>query len=109
MSFLHHEELDVHQDQGPGLPDANGVPTRVIATTPLYGCNVQQVGTTESVGSEHVVTDRRRVSTDEPAEWVQEGDTVTWRGIEYAIEGIPQTFHGGVLDHTEFIIRTSKG
>lgn len=109
MSILHTEDLLIHHPTGPGLPDANGIPVNGETTRLLEGCNVQQVGTTESVGSEHVVTDRRRVSTEEPAEWVSEGDTVTWRGKTYAIEGQPQTFYGGVLDHTEFIIRTSKG
>lgn len=109
MNLLHNESLVIHQDTGPGLPDADGVATRVIDSKPLAGCNVQQVGTNESLGSEHVVTNRLRVSTDFPAEWVQEGDTATWRGTEYAIEGKPQTFYSGVLDHTEFIIRTSKG
>lgn len=108
MGLLHQESVDVLTTTYGG-PGPDGVPLQTRVETQLPGCNVQPVGTTESLGGQHVVTGRWRVSTDAPAPWVQAGSFVRWRGEEYPIEGEPQHFIGGVLDHTEFIIRSQKG
>ena len=104
---LHTEDLVVVQVSH-GAPDADGVPAETTASRTLTGYNVQPVGTGESVGADRVVTSRWRVSGP-VADWVRAHDRVVWRGETYEVDGRPQTYTGGALDHTEFIITDTEG
>ena len=106
-AFLHGETITVRRVVLGG-PDASGVPTRPVTETLWAGCNVQPVGTSESVGAVQVVTGRFRVSGP-TAEWISAQDELVHRGRILRIEGDPQTFIGGALDHTELIATTQKG
>lgn len=106
-SFLHGETVLVRRVTL-GDPDASGVPAETVTETPWAGCNVQPVGTSESVGAAQVVTGRYRVSGP-TAEWITAQDELIHRGAALRIEGEPQTFIGGVLDHTELIATTQRG
>lgn len=91
-----------------GEPDAHGVPSETVTETPWPGCNVQPVGTSESVGAAQVVTGRFRVSGP-PAEWITAQDELIHQGRTLRIEGDPQTFIGGAIDHTELIATIQRG
>ena len=104
---LHQETITI-QSVGLGAPDSAGVPARTITERVWEGCHVQPVGTTESVGAAQVVTDRLRVSGP-LAPWIKPEDTLTRGGRTFEIEGEPQHYTGGVLDHTEIIVRAQKG
>ncbi|PFG19871.1 hypothetical protein [Serinibacter salmoneus] len=93
-----------------GEPGPTGVPTMVTTPRVIEGVNVQQVGTSESVGSQTLVTGRWRVSCPALALWVQPGDPVTLDGdsAEYFVEGEPAHLRGGVLDHTEFVVSSRR-
>lgn len=103
---LHAETLTVVQvSTGPPV---DGIPQTTRVERDLLAGNVQQVGTSESVGNHELVTERVRWSGP-PAEWVQPGDEVLWRGRRYRVDGEPAHFRGGVLDHTEFVLIIWKG
>lgn len=91
-----------------GPPDADGRATESAQKIPLDGYSVQPVGSQESVGDQKVITSRWRASgpvTDR----VRDHDTVIWNGVSYQVDGAPQTYTGGTLDHTEFFLTTAKG
>lgn len=104
---LHDETVTVRRVTL-GAPDGSGVPTETVTETPWEGCNVQPVGTAESVGAAQVVTDRYRFSGP-TADWITAQDELIHNGITYHIEGKPQTFGSGALDHTELIAKTQRG
>lgn len=91
-----------------GDPDVDGVPTATTTSQTWVGVSVEPVGTTESLGAEKVVTARWRASGP-AAEWIPPWALLTWRGTAYKVEGKPQTFVGGVLDHTELIFSEHTG
>lgn len=82
------------------------VTTRVVIT----GCDVDVVGTEETIGSDNPVTDRYKVitATGDIREDVEEQDRVEWRGKTWSVLGEPGHFYG-VLEHTEFTIVRVKG
>lgn len=108
---LHREDVTVDSTTTSPRPGPDGLPTRTTEPRVIPGCNVQQVGTSESVGAQEMVTDRYRVSCTELHEWVRQGDPVHlgWSSDVFTVEGRPAHFRGGALDHTEFIIASRKG
>ena len=106
-SSLHGETVVVRRVTL-GAPDASGVPVETVTETPWEGCNVQPVGTSESVGAAQVVAGRFRVSGP-PAEWITAQDELIHQGRTLRIEGDPQTFIGGAIDHTELIATSQRG
>lgn len=94
-----------------GPPGPNGVPTRTRVPRTIDEVTIQQVGTTESVGAQVLVTDRYRVSCQGLEEWISERDAVrvSWSEDEFHVEGRPAHLRSGVLDHTEFIIVSAGG
>lgn len=104
---LHRETLTVNVPTL-GEPDGDGVPTETTTPTSWAGVSVQPVVTSESVGAEKVVTARWRASGP-PATWIPANATITWRDVTYRVEGRPQTFVGGLLDHTELIFTEHTG
>lgn len=104
---IHAQDLTIERRTS-GAPDADGIATETVEEIPLEGYAVQPAGSDESVGDEKVITSRWRVSgpvTDR----VRDQDTVLWRGARYQVDGSPQTYCGGTLDHTEFFLQTVKG
>ncbi len=91
-----------------GKPDADGVAPTTVVEHKLEGYGVTPAGSQESAGEEKVITTRFRVSGPVTA-LVREHDEVTWNGTTFQVEGEPQTYVGGVLDHTEFFINEPKG
>ncbi|MBM6622667.1 hypothetical protein JTF08_13710 [Micrococcaceae bacterium RIT802] len=105
---LHHETIQLVTTTQ-GLPDADGIPTTVETPgNPYGGYNVQPVGTTESLGGLNVITGRWRVSGPLLTA-AKAGDSILWRGTTYPIEGEPQHYMSGALDHTELIIKRQEG
>lgn len=111
MFDLHRETVIVASATTGDKPGPTGTPVRTTVDRTIEGCNVQQVGTTESLGSQELVTSRYRVSCGDLHEWVKQGDHVKfgWSGDEFTVEGRPAHFRGGALDHTEFIAVSRKG
>ena len=105
--LMHGEELELHRvSTGPPGPNGRAATTEEIVRLTGYG--VQPAGATDSLGDERIITTRYRVSgpvTDQ----VREHDAVVWRGRRFAVEGEPQTYVGGALNHTEFFIRSDRG
>lgn len=93
-----------------GEPGPTGVPVAVTTPRVIEGVNVQQVGTSESVGTQTLVTGRWRVSCPCLALWVRTGDPVTLDGdpTTYYVEGEAAHLRGGALDHTEFVISSRR-
>jgi hypothetical protein len=104
---LHRETVTVNVPTL-GAPDDDGVPTQTTVPTSWAGVSVQPVGTSESLAAEKVVTSRWRASGP-VAEWIPADATIQWRDTTYRVEGRPQTFLGGVLDHTELIFTEHTG
>ena len=111
MFDLHREAVIVASTTTASKPGPNGTPVRTEVSRTIEGCNVQQVGITESLGSQELVTSRYRVSCGDLHEWVRQGDQVTfgWSTDKFTVEGRPAHFRGGALDHTEFIAISRKG
>lgn len=109
---LHKETVTVHQAAtSTEETDDRGNPIVTPGKTiVLTGCNVQPVGTDESIGDPAPVTSRWRVSTrkGDVRDDITEHDTVTWRGAPYSVLGRPQTWYG-IRAHTEIIITTTEG
>lgn len=105
--LLHRETLTVLVVTT-GEPDDDGVPTEDVVERAVPGWNVQPVGTNESLGDAEVVTGRWRASGP-LTEWLQAGDRLRWRGTAYRVDGEPQHYRGGSLDHTEVVLIAWKG
>lgn len=91
-----------------GKPDADGVAATTSVEHELEGYGVTPAGSQESAGDDKVITTRYRVSGPVTA-LVREHDKIVWAGTTYQVEGEPQTYVGGVLDHTEFYINAPRG
>ncbi|UYG15767.1 hypothetical protein BRM3_08925 [Brachybacterium huguangmaarense] len=91
-----------------GAPDADGVAATTSVEHELEGYGVTPAGSQESSGEEKVITTRYHVSGPVTA-LVREHDEIAWNGTVFQVEGEPQTYVGGVLDHTEFFINKPKG
>lgn len=105
--MLHNETITVRHRTRSGK-DASFVPTATLTDTVIDRCNVQPVGTNESVGEPQPITSRWRVATSDPQDWISANDAVTWRGDQYEVLGRPQTFWA-IKPHTEFIIFRTEG
>lgn len=109
---LHKEEVTVHQAAtSTDDTDSRGNPIIIPGVDiELAGCNVQPVGTEETIGDPTPVTSRWRVSTSKGDlhDEIREHDTVTWRGRDFDVLGDVQTWYG-IRAHTEFIIKRTEG
>lgn len=96
-----------------GLPDENGVPTKVTTSRDIPGCNVQPYvtrGGIEVVTDQDLVTDRYQVSCP-LGSGIESVDRIVWRGTTYEVWGKPQDYITGIgrLDHTEFYMTRFEG
>lgn len=105
-SVIHAEQLELVRVSS-GTPDANGRAPEITERIPLQGYSVAPVGSEESVGNEKVITSRYRVSGPS-TDLVRAHDRVLWRGEEYKVDGLPQSFHGA-FPHTEFFLQLDRG
>lgn len=87
-----------------------GIAPVVTIRVVIEGCDVDVVGTEETLGSDNPVTDRYRVitATGDIREDVEEHDRVEWRGKTWEVLGEPGHLYG-VLPHSEFVIARVKG
>ncbi|MDO5663571.1 MAG: hypothetical protein Q4G40_12810 [Brachybacterium sp.] len=104
---IHDEKLEISRPTY-GKPNADGVASRTTEKHVLEGYSVEPAGSRESEGDQSVITTRYRVSGP-PSDVVREGDSVTWRGQKYKVEGQPLTWVGGTIDHTEFYMMWGRG
>jgi hypothetical protein len=105
-----HTETVVVEQVALGRPNADGVAPKTTTLITIEGCNVQPVGTEESLGDAEPITGRWRVSTavNDPHDEIRARDVVKWRGGSYEVRGRVQTFHA-IRPHTEFIISETRG
>lgn len=103
---LHPEELTLIRVSS-GRPGPNGRAPTTTTRVPLVGYSVQPAGSSESDGDEACTLSKLRVSGPATSE-VHDKDLVSWRGVDYQVDGEPQTF-GTVLPHTELTLRKVKG
>lgn len=106
---LHAETITlIHVEHGE--PDDSGVASETTTETEIAGCNVQPVGTQETIGEVEPVTGRWRVSTraGEVHDEILVSDRVRYRGEVLEILGYPQHYRS-VRPHTEFTIYRTGG
>lgn len=105
---LHDQRIVVQQVKNGDPVGGISVPTTTNIT--IDDCNVQPVGTAESIGQPEPITSRWRVSTDvdDPHDEIRPQDTVLWNGGEFEVQGEVQTFYA-IRPHTEFIITRTGG
>jgi hypothetical protein len=106
---VHSETVVVHRRVS-GKPDAHGISAVTSTDQTIDQCTVQPLSVRAAVqlGIESPTQGRWHLSTAEPEDWIAKGDSVTWRGVEYKVDGFPQTFWQE-LPHTELVLTLTEG
>jgi hypothetical protein len=108
--ILHKDQVTIIQVTK-GLPDADGVPSVTESRATWSGVNVQRVAAEDLTDHERETqVVKYRVSGDPAPVPVDGSDRIEWRGLEYEIEGDPDTRTGRLqLEHTALTMTRTRG
>lgn len=106
-SLLHPYMLTVQQVQD-GTTDDSGEVTEAVTERAWGPCTVREADSPEdlSQGEKRV---ERLWASGPLALWISGNDKVVFEGTTYRVDGRPQNFTAGALDHTELHMKAWKG